>query len=352
MALSFLYHLARRAFELVRVHRMEALAKDMEILVLRHQLSVLGRQVGRPRLTWSDRALIALFSHLVPRERWSCFLVTPSTILEWHRRLVRKHWTYPSCKPGRPPLPAETVELVVRLARENPRWGYLRIVGELRKLGVTVSATSVRNIISRHGLRPAPRRSGPSWTEFLRAQAAGILATDFFTVDTVWLERLYVLVVIEIESRVVHVLGVSRHPVGMWVTQVARNLVSDLDEDGRRFRFLVRDRDTKFTRGFDEVFASESTEIIRTPVRSPCANAYAERWVRTARQECLDLTLVVSRRHLEHVLRSYVRHYNAARPHRGIGLLTPIARSEPNAKAVIRRLDILGGMLHEYERAA
>jgi transposase InsO family protein len=207
----------------------------------------------------------------------------------------------------------------------------------------------VRNIISRRGLRPAPRRSGPSWTEFLRA---GILATDFFTVDTVWLERLYVLVVIEIKSRVVHVLGVSRHPVGMWVTQVARNLVSDLDEDGRRFRFLVRDRDTKFTRGFDEVFASEGTEIIRTPVRSPRANAYAERWVRTARQECLDLTLVVSRRHLEHVLRSYVRHYNAARPHRGIGLLTPIARSEPNAKAVIRRHDILGGMLHEYERAA
>jgi transposase InsO family protein len=210
----------------------------------------------------------------------------------------------------------------------------------------------VRNIISRRGLRPAPRRSGPSWTEFLRAQAAGILATDFFTVDTVWLERLYVLVVIEIKSRVVHVLGVSRHPVGMWVTQVARNLVSDLDEDGRRFRFLVRDRDTKFTRGFDEVFTSEGTEIIRTPVRSPRANAYAERWVQTARQECLDLTLVVSRRHLEHVLRSYVRHYNAARPHRGIGLLTPIARSEPNAKAVIRRHDILGGMLHEYERAA
>ena len=210
----------------------------------------------------------------------------------------------------------------------------------------------MRNVLSRHGLGPAPRRDGPSWTEFLRAQAAGILATDFFTVDTVSLERLYVLFVIEIKSRVVHVLGVTRHPVGTWATQVARNLVSDLDDAGRRFRFLVRDRDTKFTRSFDEVFASEGTEIIRTPVRSPCANVYAERWVRTARQECLDLILVVSRRHLEHVLRSYVRHYNVARPHRGIGLTTPIERSEPYAKAVIRRHDILGGIVHEYERAA
>ena len=352
MALSFLYRLACRALELVRVHRMKAFAKDVEILVLRHQLSVLRRQVKKPRLTWSDRALIALLARLVPRDRWSSFFVTPATILDWHRRLVRRRWTFPRPKPGRPALPAETVELVVRLARENPRWGYLRIVGELRKLGVTVSATSVRNILSRHGLGPAPRRDGPSWTEFLAAQAAGILATDFFTVDTVSLERLYVLFVIEIKSRVVHVLGVTRHPVGTWVTQVARNLVSDLDEGGRRFRFLVRDRDTKFTRSFDEVFASEGTEIIRTPVRSPCANACAERWVRTARQECFDLLLVVSRRHLERILRHYVRHSNAARPHRGLSLITPIARSEPNVDAVVRRHSVLGGIIHEYERAA
>ena len=210
----------------------------------------------------------------------------------------------------------------------------------------------MRNILSRHAVGPAPRRDGPSWTEFLRAQAAGILATDFFTVDTVWLEQLYVLFVIEIKSRAVHVLGVTRHPVGAWVTQVARNLVSDLDEGGRRFRFLVRDRDTKFTRSFDEVLASEGTEIIRTPVRSPCANAYAERWVRTARQECLDLLLVVSRRHLERILRHYVRHYNAARPHRGLSLMMPIARSEPNVDAVVRRHSVLGGIIHEYERAA
>jgi transposase InsO family protein len=210
----------------------------------------------------------------------------------------------------------------------------------------------VRNVLRLAGLGPAPRRSGPSWTEFLRAEASGILATDFFTVDTVFLERLYVLFVIEIESRIVHVLGVTRHSVGTWVTQVARNFVSGLDDEDRHFRFLVRDRDTKFTRPFDDVFASEGTEIIRTPVRSPRANAYAERWVRTAREECLDLLLVVSRRHLERVMRAYVRHYDAARPHRGIELMTPIARAEPDINAVIRRHDILGGILHEYERAA
>jgi transposase InsO family protein len=351
-ALSFLYRLACRALELVRVHRMKAFAKDVEILVLRHQLSVLRRQVKRPKLTWSDRALMALFSSFVPRERWSSFLVTPATILDWHRRLVSRRWTFPHRKPGRPALPAETVEHVVRLARENPRWGYLRIVGELRELGVTISTTSVRNVLSRHGLRPAPRRIGPSWTEFLSARASGILATDFFTVDTVLLERLYVLFVIKIESRAVHLLGVTRQPVGTWVTQVARNFVSDLDDESRHFSFLVRDRDTKFTRHFDEVFASEGIEIVRTPVRSPRANAYAERWVRTVRQECLDLLLVVSRRHLEQVLRSYVRHYNAARPHRGIGLTTPIGRCQPNVNLAIRRHSVLGGIIHEYERAA
>jgi len=352
VALSFLYRLARRVFELIRVHRMDAVAKDVEILVLRHQLAVLRRQVRRPRLRWSDRALIALLSRLVPREHWSSFLVTPATILSWHRRLVRRRWTYPAQRAGRPTLPAETVELVIRLARENPRWGYLRIVGELAKLGVSVSATSVRKVLRRHGLGPAPRRNGPSWTEFLRAQASGILATDFFTVDTVWLGRLYVLFVIEVESRVVHFLGVTRCPVGRWVTQAARNFASDLDFDDRRFRFLLRDRDAKFARPFDEIFASKGIEIIKTPVRAPRANAYAERWVRTVRAECLDHLLVVSRRHLEHVLRSYVEHYNKARPHRGITLMTPIRRPLANGKGVIRRRDVLGGIIREYERAA
>jgi putative transposase len=198
-------------FEVVRVHRSDA-AKDAEILVLRHQLAVLRRQVARPRFTWSDRALISLLTSLVPRERWGSFLVTPRTILDWHRSLVRRQWTYPHLRPGRPALPTETVELICRLAREHPRWGYLRIVGELKKLGVTVSKTSVSSVLRRHGLPPAPRRVGPTWSEFLSAQANGIVATDFFHVDTVLLRRYYVLFVIEIERRVVHVTGVTANP--------------------------------------------------------------------------------------------------------------------------------------------
>ena len=352
MVLSFFYRLAYRALGFVRVHRMDAVAKDAEILVLRHQLAVLRRQVARPRFNWSDRAVIALFSSLVPRQRWSAFLVTPKTILDWHRRLVRGHWTYLHRRPGRPVLPAETVELICRLARENPRWGYVRIVGELRKLGVTVSKTSVATILSRHGLPPAPRREGPTWSQFLRAQAKGILATDFFHVDSVTLRRYYVLFVIEVDSRVVHLLGVTTNPAMAWVTQVARNFTSDLEEAGRRFRFLIRDRDTKFTTSFDEVFAAIGIEGIRSPVRSPKANAFAERWVRTVRQECLDHLLVYSRRHLTSMLTEYIDHYNRARPHRGLLLSTPRPRQGHPNTGEVRRLDVLGGTIHEYDRAA
>jgi hypothetical protein len=250
---------------------MDVAAKDAEIVVLRHQLAVLRRQIARPRFTWSDRALVGLLAAFVPRERWASFLVTPQTILGWHRSLVRKRWTYMQRRSGRPSLGKETVELICRLARENPRWGYLRIVGELKKLGVTVSKTSDATVLRRHDLEPAPRREGPTWSEFLSAQAKGIVATDFFHVDTVLLRRYYVLFVIELERRVVHVLGATTNPNDPWVTQVARNFASDLEEAGRRVRFLIRDRDTKFTAGFDAVFASIGAETIRTPVRSPRA---------------------------------------------------------------------------------
>jgi len=331
---------------------MDRFAKDAEILVLRHQLAVLRRQVTRPRFTWSDRALIALLAGLVPRERWSAFLVTPKTILDWRRRLLRRRWTYPHRRPGRPALPEETVELIVRLGQENPRWSYQRIVGELAKLGITVSKTSVARVLGRHGLLPAPRRQGPTWSEFLRAQARGILATDFFHVDGVTLRRYYVLFAIEVDSRVVHLLGVTTNPAMAWVTQVARSFTSDLQEDGRRFGFLIRDRDTKFTSSFDEVFASIGVTAIRTPVRAPKANAFAERWVRTVREECLDHLLVYSTAHLESVLTEYVEHYNQARPHRGLHLSTPSPRQDQPSTGEIRRRDVLGGIIHEYQRAA
>jgi transposase InsO family protein len=245
------------------------------------------------------------------------------------------------------------MELICRLARENPRWGYLRIVGELKKLGVTVSKTSVATVLRRHGPPPAPRREGPTWSEFLSAQAKGIVATDFFHADTVLLRRYYVLFVIELERRVVHVLGVTTNPNGPWVNQVARNFAADLDDTGQRFRFLIRDRDTEFTASFDAVFASIGIETIRTPVRSPRANAYAERFVRTVRHECLDHLLVVSRRHLQSVLDEYLRHYNQARPHRGLQLAQPIPHpvSASDGGAITRR-DVLGGMVDEYDRAA
>ncbi len=240
----------------------------------------------------------------------------------------------------------------MRLARENSRWGYLRIVGELKKLGIAVSKGSVANVLRRHGHRLAPRRSGPTWVEFLRSQAKGMVATDFFTVDTVLLGRYYVLFVIEIERRVVHLLGVTAHPNQRWVTQVARNFAAELEEAGGSLRFLIPDRDTKFTARLDHTFASIGVETILEPVRSPGANAFAERWVRTVRRDCLDHLLVLCRGQLETILADYVGHYNRARPHRGLQLTPPRSPAAPHATGAIRRRDVLGGLIHEYELAA
>src|SRR3954451_17162468 len=273
-------------------------AKDVEIAVLRHQLAVLRRQVTRARYTPGDRTVLATLAKLLPRDRWPIFMVTPSTLLRWHRELIRRRWTYPTTGRRRG-LSPEVIELVLRLARDNARWGYLRIAGECRKLGVTVSATSVRTILRRHRLGPAPRRSGPSWTQFLRAQAAGALACDFLTVETIGLTRLYVFFAIELERRRVHLAGVTAHPTGAWVTQTARDLLWDLDEHADRFRILIRDRDAKFTAAFDAVFADAGIEVVKIPPRALKANAFAERWVRTSRHECLDWMLVWNRRHLE-----------------------------------------------------
>ena len=214
----------------------------------------------------------------------------------------------PPCCAGIARWHGEVVELVLRLARENPRWGYLRIVGECRTLGVRVSASSVRRILRRHRLGPAPRRGGPSWTQFLRAQAGGLLACDFFTVETIGLTRLYVLFVVEVQRRRVLLAGITAHPTGAWVAQQARNLLMNLDDRGHGFRFLIRDRDTKFTGAFDAVFAAAGIEILKIPPRAPRANAYAERWVRTVRSECLDWTLIWNQRQLHHVLTEYLRH--------------------------------------------
>jgi len=312
----------------------------------------LRRQVARPRYTRADRVVLSMLAKWLPRERWSAFLVTPATLLRWHRELVRRRWIYPKHRVTRG-LDPEIVELVVRLAVENPRWGYVRLAGECAKVGVGVSVSSVRNILRRHRLGPAPRRGGPTWVEFLRSQASGVLACDFFTVETVGLQRLYILFFIELERRQVFLAGVTAHPDSRWATQQARNLAMTLEESGRRFRFLVRDRDTKFVASFDEVFASEGTRVIKTPVRSPRANACAERFVGTARRECLDWVLIFGRGHLERVLAEFVGHYNTARPHRAIDLDAPVPlQPVSETKAAICRVDRLGGLIHEYRRAA
>ena len=318
---SFSYLVCRCLLQLVLLRRRSEVFKELEIVVLRHELSVLRRQARRPQLTMADRVLLAAASRLLPRPSWRSFMVTPATLLRWHRRLVARRWTYGG-RCGRPPIDEEIRALVLRLARENPRWGYQRIAGELNGLGIAVSATTVAKILRQAGLGPVGERSGLSWRAFLRAQAPSMLAVDFFTVETISLQRLYVLFFIELGSRRVHLAGCTANPTGAWVTQQARQFAWTLQERRPPFRFLIRDRDSKFTRDFDAVFASEGIEIIKTPVRAPKANAFAERFVRTARAECLDWLLIVNRRHLERVLRIFIDHYNSHRPHRSLNLAT------------------------------
>jgi putative transposase len=357
LLLSVSYVLARRVLSLVLLRFRTEHSKDLELLVLRHELSVLRRQVTRPQLNDGDRVFLAAASRLLARKHWSAFFVTPETLLHWHRRLVAKRWTYSRRAPGRPPIATGVRALIIRLGRENPRWGYLRIQGELKGLGVSVSATTIRRVLSEEGLGPAGSRGGMSWRTFLSNQAHAILATDFFTVDTVFFRRLYVLFFIELDTRRVHLAGVTSKPTGPWVTQQARNLFIRAGDALSGRKFLVRDRDTKFTGPFDEVFTSEGMEVIKTPVRAPKANAHAERFVGTIRRECLDWTLVLGRRHLESVLNEYVEHYNSHRPHRALELMAPARTAnmaEPGLDAVgrVRRTDRLGGLVHEYYRQA
>jgi len=363
VAVSLFYWSLRRLLELVVLRFRSEREKEIEILLLRHQLRVLERQIARPQLTQADRALLAAFSRVLPRQAWrrSAF-VTPATLLRWHRELVARRWTYPHARPDRPATAAEVRNLVVRLARENPSWGYRRIQGELLGLGIKLAASTVWAILKKARIEPAPKRLETNWAEFLRQQAASIVECDFLTVDTLFAKRFYVLFFIELATRRVRVAGITTNPDGRWVTQQARNLLMQLDDEGVRARFLVRDRDRKFTRDFDEVFGSEGVRVIKAPVRAPKARAHVERWVGSARRECLDRMLIVGRRHLEHVLAAYVAHYNEHRPHRSLGQRPPLAKPPPAEEAAsslrpltlerVRRRDQLGGLLHEYELAA
>jgi putative transposase len=332
--------------------------KELEIVVLRHELEVLRRQVGgRGCGKLIERCLRRRAGSFLARAgvrcssvRKRCFAGTGG----WSRGVGRTRTNGWAVRRSR----LEVSQLILRLARENPRWGYQRIAGDLKGLGMSVSATTVSKLLRESDLGPADERGALAWRDFVRAQAAGIIACDFFTVDTLWLGRLYVFFFIEIGTRRVHLAGCTAHPNGGWVAQQARQFVWSLSERAVPIRFLIRDRDSKYTVVFDEIFRSERIEVIRTPIRAPRANAYAERFVGTVRRECLDWILILSRGHLERVLDVYVDHYNGHRPHRALKLVPP-GPAAPTLRLVdsapdrpIHRRELLGGLIHEYRQAA
>src|SRR5450755_3455948 len=353
------YLLARSLLNCLTVLARREVSKDAELLVLRHENAVLRRQVSRVRYRPADRLWLAALSKLIPRRRWGeVFAVTPATLLAWHRRLVSRNWDYTSRRrPGRPPTTAAIRKLVIRIATDNPTWGHRRVQGELVKLGHPIAASTVWQILHAAGIDPAPRRSGPTWQQFLTAQARGILAVDFVHVDTVLLRRIYALIVIEHGTRRVHLAGITANPDGGWTTQAARNLLMDLGRRAASVRFLIRDRAGQFTGAFDAVFQADGIRILASPPRAPRANAICERMIGTLRRELLDRLLIVNEHHLRQVLTEYLRHYNAARPHRALGQLAPAqAHSRPPeinlAEYRIRRKQVLGGLTHEYQIAA
>jgi transposase InsO family protein len=330
-------------------------SKDVEILVLRHEVAVLRRVNPKPRLDWADRAVFAALVRRLPQMLRRHRLVTPGTILRWHRRLIAKKWTYPH-RLGRPPVEDAVASLIERMARENRSWGYQRIQGELLKLGHHVGASTIRRVLQRLWIPPAPvRDTDTTWRQFLRTQASTMLACDFFHVDcAVTLQRIYVFFVLEVPSRSVHLLGVTTNPDSRWTTQQIRNLVMDLGDRITQFRFLVRDRAGQFTASFDAVLADVGIQVVRIPPRCPRANCFAERFVRTLRTELTDRMLIFSQRHLRVVLTEYVRHYNGRRPHRARDLRPP----RPTHPVMnlshehITRRPVLGGLINEYERVA
>jgi transposase InsO family protein len=357
VSLRFAYLAVLRIFGWLILLARSDRAKDAEILILRHQVAVLQRQVKAPQLSWADRAVLAALASLLPGSqlRQLRLIVSPRTLLRWHAGLVRRRWAYPRRARGRPRTAPTVRALVLEMARDNPGWGYRRIHGELVGLGHKLAPSTVWQILKDVGIDPSPRRSGQTWRAFLDAQAKTILAADFFHVDTVLLRGLYVLFFIEHGTRRVHLAGITAHPTGEWVTQQARDLLMNLGDHADGLKFLIRDRDAKFTAAFDAVLTAAGVRIIKTPVRAPRANAIAERWISSARRECLDRMLITGERHLRLVLGEYADHYNLHRPHRALQQAPPAGRPvppAPGANVRVLRQDRLGGLIHEYSQVA
>ena len=329
MCLRFMFLLITRTASWLWLSRREEAWQTAEILLLRHQLAVLQRrQPRRPKLDWADRALLATLPGVIPKARRQGLrlLVTPDTILRWHRNIVRRRGAARSIrgKTGRPATRRTIRALILRLARENPGWGYRRIHGELAGLGVKIAASTVWEILKKAGIDPAPRRTGPVWSLFLRSQAEAILACDFFIADLLDGTQAYVLAVIEHASRRIRILGITLHPTGEWTAQQARNLIMDLGEQAHRVKFMIRDRGSNFTAAFNAVLADAGIRTVLCNVRTPRMNAIAERWIGGCRRELLDCTLVWNQAHLWRILRAYEIHHNQHRPHRSLDAAAPL----------------------------
>ena len=365
VALKLIYLVVRNLVGWARLSRRDAVAKDVEILILRHQLAIAQRRAParelQRKLTWADRAWLVLLAGLMPKHHLERLrlIVTPGTLLRWHRDLVRRSWARRSRRkrPGRAPTHRRIQDLVLRLANENSSWGYRRIHGELATLGIRVAPSTVWEILQRHRVDPAPRRdAGPSRAGFLRSQAHAILAADFVVIDLLDGTKAYVLAAIEHGSRRVHILGATTHPVKDWVVQQARNLVMDLEDAGVHARFLIHDRDASFCTAFDQVLADAGIEVIRSAVRTPRMNSIMERWFRSLRAELTDRTLIWNIPHLIRLLREYEAFYNDHRPHRALGQAAPLRPLPQNVVDLdafrVSRRDRAGGLLHEYRHVA
>ena len=355
MSLRLLYLIFVRIVGWLWLLSRSSASKDVELLVLRHEVAVLRRTNPKPRMNWADRAVFAALIQLLSTALRAHRLITPGTVLRWHRRLVTRKWTYPN-RTGRPPLDDAIAVLIERMAKENPTWGYKRIQGELLKLGYRVAASTIRRILKRIRIPPAPLRcTDTTWRQFLRMQASTMLACDFFHVDcAVTLKRVHVFFVLEVGSRCVHLLGTTTNPDGTWTTQQARNLLMHLGDHAAEFRFLIRDRAGEFTASFDAILADVDIRVVKTPPRCPRANCFAERFVRTVRAELTDHLSIFGEPHLRTVLAEYVRHYNGSRPHRAreLRLPRPSHRVADLSHERIKRRPVLGGLINEYERVA
>jgi putative transposase len=348
--LTSFYSLVRLMIGLIALTRMRESEKDVEILALRHEVAVLRRSVKRPDLFPTDRAIFAALGSHLPAGR---LMFQPATLLRWHRELVRRKWAAFQRRPrsGRPPLPEETKTLILEMARENPRWGDCRIKGELLKLGMKVSATAIRMLLRENRISPAPRRGGPTWRQFIRAHASAIIATDFFTIDTVFLQTLYVVVFIELGTRRLLFANCTANPDSAWVAQQARNVAYEIQDLGVPVRFAIHDRDAKFTSGFDAALESEGVEVIKTSYRTPRANSHCERSIGSARREFFDFMIVVGERHLRLLLHLWLDHYNRGRAHMALDLVAPDPRPTAAAGAIVRERKLFG-LTTEYSRAA